>query len=130
MAIKANAKRAIRVSERKRLFNVRRLSTMRDETKTIKKLVLAGDFAAAEKAISTAYKAIDKAAKRGVIKDNTASRKKSRLVAFVVKAKAVAATAEPKAAKVKAVKAEKSTKVYVKSTKASKTPKAEKVTKK
>ncbi len=108
MAIKANAKRAIRVSERKRLFNVRRLSTMRDETKSIKKLVLAGDIAGAENAISTAYKAIDKAAKRGVIKDNTAARKKSRLVAFVAKAKQVAATAEPKA--IKAPKVAKTTK--------------------
>ncbi len=86
MAIKANAKRAIRVSERKRLFNVRRLSTMRDEVKEIKKLVLAGDTKAAEKALSTAYQAIDKAAKRGVIKDNTAARKKSRLSAFITKA--------------------------------------------
>lgn len=110
MAIKANAKRAIRVSERKRLFNVRRLSTMRDEVKTIKKLVLAGDFAGAEKAVSLAYKAIDKAAKRGVIKDNTAGRKKSRLVAFIAKAKEVAATAEPKVAKVKVAKATKTTK--------------------
>ncbi len=106
MAIKANAKRAIRVSERKRLFNVRRLSTMRDETKTIKKLVLAGDFAAAEAAVSTAYKAIDKAAKRGVIKDNTASRKKSRLNAFVVKAKAAPKVVKP----VKAPKVAKTTK--------------------
>ncbi len=88
MAIKANAKRAIRVSERKRLFNVRRLSTMRDEVKEIKKLVLAGDTKGAEKALSTAYQAIDKAAKRGVIKANTASRKKSRLSKFIVKAAA------------------------------------------
>lgn len=86
MAIKANAKRAIRVSERKRLFNVRRLSTMRDEVKEIKKLVLAGDTKGAEKALSTAYQAIDKAAKRGVIKDNSAARKKSRLYAFITKA--------------------------------------------
>lgn len=86
MAIKANAKRAIRVSERKRLFNVRRLSTMRDEVKEIKKLVLAGDTKGAEKALSTAYQAIDKAAKRGVIKDNSAARKKSRLYTFITKA--------------------------------------------
>jgi ribosomal protein S20 len=31
----------------------------------------------------TAYKAIDKAAKRGVIKPNTAARKKSRLAALI-----------------------------------------------
>lgn len=88
MAITSSAKRAIRVSDRKRLFNVRRLSTMRDEVKTIKKLVLAGDIAGAQKAFATAQQAIDKAAKRGVIKDNSASRKKSRLAAFIAKAAA------------------------------------------
>jgi small subunit ribosomal protein S20 len=99
MAIKANAKRAIRVSERKRLFNVRRLGTMRDSVKEIKKLVLAGDTKGAEKALSTAYQAIDKAAKRGVIKDNSAARKKSRLYAFITKAaKAPKVVAKKKAA--------------------------------
>jgi small subunit ribosomal protein S20 len=88
MAITSSAKRAIRVSDRKRLFNVRRLSTMRDEVKTIKKLVLAGDITGAQKAFATAQQAIDKAAKRGVIKDNSASRKKSRLAAFIAKAAA------------------------------------------
>ncbi|HEU4677215.1 MAG TPA: 30S ribosomal protein S20, partial [Candidatus Paceibacterota bacterium] len=37
---------------------------------------------------SRAYEALDKAAKRGVIKKNTASRKKSRLMAAIKKAKA------------------------------------------
>jgi small subunit ribosomal protein S20 len=124
MAIKANAKRAIRVSDRKRLYNVRRLSTMRESVKAIKKLVLAGDTKAAEAAISTAYKAIDKTAKRGVIKDNTASRKKSRLAAFVAKA-----IANPIVKVVKAPKEEKPAKV-VKAPKAPKAEKAVKATKK
>jgi small subunit ribosomal protein S20 len=113
MAIKANAKRAIRVSERKRLFNVRRLDTMRSEVKTIKKLVLAGDITGAEKTLSLAYKAIDKAAKRGVIKENTAARKKSRLSAFITKAaKAPKVEAKVKVPKVaKAPKTEKTEKV-------------------
>jgi small subunit ribosomal protein S20 len=37
----------------------------------------------AEKMLATAYQAIDKAAKRGVIKKNNASRKKSRLTKLV-----------------------------------------------
>jgi small subunit ribosomal protein S20 len=37
------------------------------------------DKAEAKKLLSKAYQAIDKAAKRGVIKKNTASRRKSRL---------------------------------------------------
>ena len=35
--------------------------------------------------LSAAYKAIDKAAKRGIIKPNTAARKKSRLARAVAK---------------------------------------------
>ena len=40
---------------------------------------------AAQALVPKAYKAIDKAAKRGVIKKNTANRKKSRLVAAIKK---------------------------------------------
>jgi len=83
MAITKNAKKAVRVSERKRVFNIRRTTVMRDVVKTIRKSVLAGDVAAAKAMLPEAYKAIDKAAKRGVIKDNTAARKKSRLTAKV-----------------------------------------------
>ena len=60
---------------------------MNDVVKRIRKHVAAGEKAEAEKLMPTAYKAIDKAAKRGVIKENTASRKKSRLVAGVKKVK-------------------------------------------
>lgn len=41
----------------------------------------------AEEAFKVAQKAIDKAAKAGVIKKNTAARKKSRLIRNLVKAK-------------------------------------------
>ena len=46
------------------------------------------DAAGAEKLLPAAYKAIDKAMKRGVIKGNTADRKKSRLAAAIKRAKA------------------------------------------
>ncbi len=85
MAITSSAKRAIRVSARKRVYNLRRMSTMRDEVKSLKKLVLAKNVVEAEKSLATVYKAIDKAAKTGVIKKNTASRKKSRVVAMMRK---------------------------------------------
>jgi small subunit ribosomal protein S20 len=85
MAITSSAKRAIRVSARKAVFNARRMNTMRDGVKSIKKMALGKDFKGAEKALSAVYKAIDKAAKRGVIKKNTAARKKSRVVAFIKK---------------------------------------------
>ena len=83
MAITKGAKKALRSSERKRGFNTRRKNTMNDSVKAVKKLVASGAKADAEKLISTAYKAIDKASKTGLIKKNTAARKKSRLAASV-----------------------------------------------
>lgn len=56
-------------------------------TKEIKKLVIAGKAKEAQAKLSLAYKAIDKAAKTNFIKKNTAARKKSRLSAFIKKAK-------------------------------------------
>lgn len=85
MAITTSAKRAIRTAERRRVINLRRMSTMRDAVKTLRKLVVAKKVGEAEKLMATTYKALDKAAKRGVIKKNTASRKKSRLMALVRK---------------------------------------------
>ncbi len=85
MAITSSAKRAVRVAARRAVHNARRVGTMRDGIKTIKKMALAKDFAGAKKELANVYKAIDKAAKRGVIKKNTAARKKSRVVAFLKK---------------------------------------------
>lgn len=83
MAITKGAKKAHRASLRKRVFNARRKSTMHDVVKNIRTLASEGKRKEAEALMPAAYKAIDKAAKRGVIKDNTAARKKSRLVALV-----------------------------------------------
>lgn len=87
MAITKNAKKAVRSSARKRVFNIRRNNTMRDIIKDVRKSLVAGEVAKAEKMMPEAYKAIDKAAKRGVIKENTAARKKSRLVAAILRSK-------------------------------------------
>lgn len=73
-----NAKKAIRVSARKRVMNDRRRKTLKETVKTAKSLKGADKKVIAEN-IAKAYQAIDKAAKRGIIKKNTADRKKSRL---------------------------------------------------
>lgn len=83
MPITTSAAKALRSSLRKRAMNVRRKDTLTGAVKEVKKLALAGKVQEAEKKLSLAYKAIDKAAKRGIIKRNTAARKKSRLVAFI-----------------------------------------------
>lgn len=88
MPITKGAKKAHRASLRKRVFNVRRSRTMSDVVKKLRKEIVAGNTDEAQKMLPDAYKAIDKAAKRGIIKENTAARKKSRLVAAIQKAKA------------------------------------------
>ncbi len=85
MAITKSAKKAQRASLKKRVFNVRRKRVLTDTTKSVRK-AMTTDAAGARESLSIAYKAIDKAAKRGIIKKNTASRRKSRLAAAVKRA--------------------------------------------
>ena len=80
MPIKESAKKELRKGKKRRVLNVKRQKMMKDALKTIGKLMLAGKKDEAKKMISAAYQAIDKAAKRGVIKKNAAARKKSRLM--------------------------------------------------
>ncbi len=88
MAITSSAKKAIRASAKKRVFNLRRKNTLNDTTKSLMKALAAKDVAGAEKMLPAAYQAIDKAMKRGVIKHNTADRKKARLAGAIKRAKA------------------------------------------
>jgi small subunit ribosomal protein S20 len=87
MAITSSAKKAHRASLKKHVFNVRRKRAMTDATKAVVK-TMTTDAVAARTSLSAAYQAIDKAAKRGIIKKNTASRKKSRLAKAVKRASA------------------------------------------
>lgn len=87
MAITSSAKKAIRSSARKRVFNIRRKEALRDAAKSLLTALVKKDVAGAEKLLPIAYKAIDKAMKRGVIKKNTAARKKSRLALAIKRAK-------------------------------------------
>ena len=52
---------------------------MKESIKNIDNLLKDNKKEKAKKLIPSAYKAIDKAAKRGIIKKNTASRRKSRI---------------------------------------------------
>lgn len=67
------------------MFNVRRLRDMKESVKNVQMLAGGNDTAKAQTTLKDAYKAIDKAVKRGVIKKNTAARKKSRLARTVNK---------------------------------------------
>jgi small subunit ribosomal protein S20 len=85
MPITSSAKKALRSSKRKRVFNLRRKDDMNSVIKEYKKLVAGKKPDEAKKLIPKLQKAIDKAEKRGLIKKNTASRKKARLIKITVK---------------------------------------------
>jgi small subunit ribosomal protein S20 len=86
MPITRNAKKALRVADRKRAINDRTKKTLKEGVKGIQKLITLKKWDEARTSLSAAYSAIDKAAKKGVIKKNTASRKKASL-ARMAKAK-------------------------------------------
>ncbi len=85
MPITKGAQKANRQAQKKRIFNIRRKNVLSDVVKSVDKAVLAKDTVKARELLPKAYQAIDKAAKRGVIKGNTAARKKSRLTLRVQK---------------------------------------------
>lgn len=83
--ITKSAKKALRQSKKRRARNIRRKQVFKDIVKNIRKLALENKKKEAEALLPKAYKTIDKAAKTGVIKKNTANRKKSRLTKLVSK---------------------------------------------
>jgi small subunit ribosomal protein S20 len=85
MPIIKSAKKALRSSSKKRVYNIRRQKKVEVAIKDIKKLVADKKSKEASKALSLAYAALDKAAKAGTIKKGAADRKKSRLAAFIRK---------------------------------------------
>ena len=74
MAITKGAKKAHRQSLRKNAMNQTRKDAVRVAMKSVR-TAKAGDT----KVLAEAYKAIDKALKRGIIKKNTAARRKAKV---------------------------------------------------
>lgn len=85
MAITSSAKKALRASKKKRVFNLRRKSAVEKQIKEFRRLVLAKQKNEAIKAIPNLYQALDKAVKTNYLKANTASRLKSRAMASLKK---------------------------------------------
>lgn len=83
MANSKSAKKRVLVAERNRVRNV----AVKSRIKTVIKKVLAAvelnEKDNAVKALDVAYRELDKAVSKGIVKKNTASRKKSRLAAKV-----------------------------------------------
>ena len=80
MAITKGAKKALRQSFRKKAYNDLRKKALRESNKAAR-TATKGDT----KTLAQAYKAIDKALKSGLIKKNTAARRKAK-VAKLLKA--------------------------------------------
>lgn len=83
MAHSRSAKKRVLIAERNRERN----QAVKSRVKTMVKKVLAAvevkEVEAANAALSVAYRELDKAVTKGIIKKNTASRKKARLAAKV-----------------------------------------------
>lgn len=73
-----SAKKELRKSRKRRIYNKQIKDNVKKLVKQTRKAIAAGD-AKAKELLAQALKAIDKAAQKGVIKKNTRDRKKSRL---------------------------------------------------
>ncbi len=79
MPITRSAKKALRGSQRKKVVNDRAKKQVKDAMKKVEKLIKAGNKAEAKKLLGETYSVIDKAQKNGVLKKNTASRRKAKV---------------------------------------------------
>ena len=79
MPITASAKKQLRQSKRKKAMNDRRKTAFRVAVKEFRKAIAAKEFDKAKEMLPKVYKALDKAVKGKTIKQNKASRTKSRL---------------------------------------------------
>ncbi len=85
MPITTSAKKALRNSARKRVFNTNKKEQVSKAVKKLKKLVSEKKIKEAKEAMSEVQKILDKSVKTGLIKANKSSRTKSRLSALIKK---------------------------------------------
>ena len=85
MANTKSARKATRKIERKTAVNKTRRTILRNSVRKVEEAIASGDRDAATAAIKAAEPAIMRAAQRGVVHKNTASRKVSRLVHRIAK---------------------------------------------
>ena len=79
--------KSTRVSVRKRSRNLPLRTRARSEIRKARALIDANDIDAAETAVKSASIALDKAAQKGALHANNASRRKSRIMKALQKAK-------------------------------------------
>ena len=79
MPITKSAKKALRQNEKRRIRNLQKKRRIKNLLKEVKHLISQKKIKEAKEILPKVYKALDKGAKTGLIKDNTAARKKSRI---------------------------------------------------
>ena len=77
--ITKSAKKALRQNIKRKKENLQRKRKMKDLIKEVKSLVSEKKIEKAKKLLPSLYKTLDKATKKGLLKKNTANRKKSRI---------------------------------------------------
>jgi len=80
-----SAKKRMRTSELSRLANKAARSKISKTKRALEAALAAGDAKKAEAVLSAFFSIVDKSAKKGIIKSNTAERKKSRAAILVKK---------------------------------------------
>lgn len=86
MPITDSAKKALKQSKKKQKLNKRYKKRMKKNIREIEDQIEEGELEKAKDKLPQAYKAIDKAAKKNIIHENKADRKKSQLAQKVKKA--------------------------------------------
>ena len=75
-----SAQKQVKVAERRRLSNRSIRTLCKTNITKAEKLIFSGELESAQPAVVDAISALDKAAEKGVIHPNNASRRKSRLM--------------------------------------------------
>jgi len=83
MPITKSAKKALRQSLRRKARNLIYKKKIKNLVKKVRNLVSQKKLEEAKKFLPQIYKILDKSAKTGVIKKNTAARKKSRVAKLI-----------------------------------------------
>lgn len=79
MANTVSSLKRVRITERKTAVNRMRKSRLRHQLRAMRRLLEGKDVNAATQLVPKTFSVVDKAAKQGIIKKNTAGRYKSRL---------------------------------------------------
>jgi small subunit ribosomal protein S20 len=79
MANHVSAIKNVRITERRSLVNRMRKTRLRRQIRAMRRALANGEAQAAESLLAPTFSVVDRAAKWGIIKKNTAARYKSRL---------------------------------------------------